>query len=245
MQKENQYSEIGHKFVECVRNLNFEEETNFMLILDVLDNIKIKDGYLLDFYKTDLWEYHTLPYVRKKEDERKSVDSRIFFTDDDYDEKTLFQHMEIPFTEMGIWQGYMLHILPGITPKGGHAKYDSIEEVFGFDDFFFNLLKTQVLNLAENNQNILDCIDRYASKVTIDNLQLEELAILLNTLGIGKFLPKIVINSSNTGTIESLFFSNYGGLIYESTTAIRDGNTLYFRYKNQKVLVKYNCGICF
>lgn len=245
MQKENQYSEIGHKFINVVKDINFKEETKFMPILNVLDNIKIKDGYILDFYKTDEWEYHTLPYVRKKEGERKSTGIGLFLSCPDSEEQRVFQYLEIPFTEMGIWQGYLLHILPGITPKGGHANYGATEEVYGFDDFFMNLLKTQGYNQAENNQKIKDRIDEFTSKVTIDNPQQEELVLLLNTLGIDTFLPKVVINSPNTATIESLFFSNFGGLIYESTTAIREGNTLRFQHKEQKVLVKYDCGIRF
>lgn len=250
MQRENQYSKIGHRFVKVVKGINFEKETNFMPILDVLDNIKINDGYLLDFYKTDEWEYHTLPYIRKKEDERKAVGSRMFFTRDDYDEKMLFQHLEIPFTEMGIWQGYLLHILPGITPKGGHANYDATKEVYGYHDVISCLLKIQEYNETENRQEICDFIDNYRFPEfrldkTTDDFDETRQELLLKILGIDTFLPKVTINSGDSATIESLFFSDFGGLIYESTTAIREGNTLRFQHKGQKVLVKYNCGICF
>lgn len=249
MQRGNQYSKVGHRFVKCVRSINFEKETNFMPILDVLDNIKIEDGYLLDFYKTDMWEYHTLPYIRKKEDERKAVGSRIFLTQDDYDERTLFQHLEIPFTEMGVWQGYLLRILSGITPKGGHANYYVTKEVYGYRDVIRCLLGIQY-NEAENRQEICDFMDKYRFPdlrldKTSNDFEEERQELLLKILGIDTFLPKVTINSEDTATIESLFFSDFGGLIYESTTAIRDGSTLSFRNKDQKVLVKYNCGICF
>ena len=251
MQKENRYSRIGHKFVKAVKKINFEKATYFMPILDVLNKIKIKDGYILDFYKTDKWEYHTLPYVRKKEDERKAVGSRIFFTDDDYDEEGLLQHMEIPFTEMGIWQGYLLHILPGITPKGGHANYGATKEVYGYLEVISCLFGIQY-NEAENRQEICDFIDNYwfakfnsMLEKTSDDFDEKQQELLLNILGIDTFLPKVTINSKDTATVESLFFSDFGGLIYESSTAIRDGNTLRFQHKDQKVLVKYYCGICY
>ena len=80
---------------------------------------------------------------------------------------------------------------------------------------------------------------------TSNDFEEERQELLLKILGIDTFLPKVTINSEDTATIESLFFSDFGGLIYESTTAIRDGSTLSFRNKDQKVLVKYNCGICF
>ncbi len=250
MQKENQYSRIGHKFVKAVKRINFEKATNFMPILDVLDSIKIKDGYILDFYKTDEWEYHTLPYVRKKEEERKSVDGGIFFSPDDTNEKRLFQHMEIPFNEMGIWQGYLLHILPGITPKGGHANYNATKEMYGYHDVISCLLNIQEYNETENSQEICDFMDKYRFPdlrldKTSDDFEEERQELLLKILGIDTFLPKVTIDSKDTATIESLFFSDFGGLIYESTTAIREGSTLRFQHKDQKVLVKYDCGICY
>lgn len=252
MQKENQYSEIGHKFISVVKDIDFEEETNFMPILDVLDKIKIKDGYLLDFYKTDRWEYHTLPYVRKKEEARKPVGSRIFFVFDDSNEKTLFQHMEIPFTKMGIWQGYLLRILSGITPKGGHANYKATKEVYGYFDVISCLLDIHEYKEAENRQEICDFIDNYnflefesRMENASDDFYEKQQELLLKILRIDTFLPKVTIDSKDTATIESLFFSDFGGLIYESTTAIRDGDTLRFQHKDQKVLVKYDCGICY
>jgi hypothetical protein len=157
--------------------------------------------------------------------------------------------MEIPFSEIGIWQGYLLHILPGITPKGGHANYGATKEVYGYRDVISCLLGIHY-NEAENRQEICDFMDKYRFPdlrldKTSNDFEEERQELLLKILGIDTFLPKVTINSEDTATIESLFFSDFGGLIYESTTAIRDGNTLRFQHKDQKVLVKYNCGVCY
>lgn len=224
---------------------NFDEETNFMPILDVLDIIKIKEGYVLDFYKTDKWEYHTLPYVRRIDAERKETSCRIFLERPESDLQRVFQYLEIPFTEMGVWQGYLLHILPGITPKRGHANYHAIEEVYGYEEFLRCLWCSQRENKAENNLELKEIIETHLIDFLSAKPNQELLSSLLKVIGIDAFLPKVAIISDDAATIESLFFSKFSGLVYEATMVIKEGKTLKYQPKDQRVLVKYNCGICY
>ena len=245
MEIENQFSIIGNKFIKIVMDIDFDEETNYMPILDVLDVIKIEEGYALDFYKTDKWEYHTLPYVRRIDAERKETGCRIFLKWSDSEKQGVFQHLEIPFTEMGVWQGYLLHILPSITPKRRHAEYHAVEEVYGYEEFLRCLWLSQTENMAENNLEMKKIIETHLIDFLSVKPNHELLSSILKVIGIDTFLPKVAIISDDTATIESLFFSKFGGLVYEATTVIKEGNTLKYQPKDQRVLVKYNCGICY
>lgn len=224
---------------------DFDEALDFMPMLDVLDLVKIKKGYVLNFYKTDMWEYHTIPYIRKEFGEKKETGCRCLREQPDPEEQRVFQYLEIPFTEMGVWQGYLLHILPGITPKGGHANYHAVEEVYGYEELLSCIFRSQGYNEAGNNRELEEIIERYNDEFMFDRPNPELLASLYNLLGIESFLPKAVINSEDSAIIESLFFSNFGGLVYEVTKAIRIGNTLKYEPQDQRVLVKYDCGICY
>ena len=219
----NPFSTIGDKFIRTVRKTKFDWFEDNQPLLDVLNLVEIEEGYVLDFYKTRLYEYDTLPYIRKKEDKRLGVEMLGFMT---HTEEDLFQRLRIPFTEMGVWQGYLMHILPNITPKEGHARYGTTLEVYSDTSLKYVMHHIEFPpSFPEHIIELVDTLSKY--------------------LGSDEILPKVTIESEGQATVESTFWSSFGGLIRETTTAIKKGETIEYKGKDQKILLKYNCGVNF
>lgn len=218
----NPFSRVGDKFIKTVRKTNFNTTTDYQFLMGALDLVAINEGYVLDFFKTRTYEYDTVPYVRREEDERLGVELLGFIS---HTEKALFQELRIPFTEMGIWQGYLMHILPNITPKVGHASYHATTEIYSDSD--------------------LDFVMRHIKYPPPFPGQTDLLVSLSNYLGSEVILPKITIESEGRAIVESTFWSEFGGLIRETTTAIKKGETIEYKGKDQKILLKYDCGVNF
>ena len=218
----NPFSNIGDKFIRTVRKTKFDWFEEYQPLLDLLDLVKIEEGCVLDFYKTRLYEYDTLPYIRKKEDKRLGVEMLGFMT---HTEEELFQRLRIPFTEMGIWQGYLMHILPSITPKVGHARYGCTLEIYSDNDLKYAMRHIEFPPPFPEHDELLSSLSKY--------------------LGSDDILPKVSIESEGQATVESTFWSVFGGLIRETTTAIKTWETIKYERKDQEILVKYDCGINF
>lgn len=218
----NPFSVIGDKFIRKVRKTKFDRFGDYQPLLDLLDLVKINEGYVLDFYKTRIYEYDILPYIRKKEDNRLDIELLGFMT---HTEEKLFQQLSIPFTEMGIWQGYLIHILPSITPKNGHALYRSTLEIYSDMDLKYAMNHIQFPPLPSKHEELLNSLSYY--------------------LGNDVILPKVTIKTGERAVVESTFWSEYGGLVHETTEAIKNGETIKYESKDQKILVKYDCGVNF
>lgn len=245
---DNPYSIKGDEFVNAVKNTDFEETTDFEHLLEVLDLVRIKDGYVLDFYQTRRYEYDTVPYVRGRFEERHDYDMPWFMH---HDGRDFLQGFDIPFSEMGIWQGYLLHILIDITPKEGHASYGTVTEVYSNKDLF------DVMGVSPTYEN--DASDYKKFLISI-GCRPEDIAeaikpkgshpdditeALLKYIGSKDIEPSVRIINDDQAEITAVFWSEFGGLIKETTIATKNGNTINYETKDQEVLVEYNCGICY
>ena len=245
---DNAYSIKGNEFVDAVLNMDFDNAEDYEHLLEVLDLVKIKDGYVLDFYKTRQYEYETVPYVREVNAERNGYDMLWFMHSD---EKDFLQGFDIPFNEMGIWQGYLLHILIDITPKDGHANYGAVTEIYGDADLYKVMgvsphhdndasdYKKLLMGLGYKPEEVREALKPIGSKPK------DITEGLLQYIGSEDILPTVSIINDDEAEIISTFWSEFGGLIKETTIATRNGNTINFESKDQVVLVKYNCGICY
>lgn len=220
--KKNPFSVVGDKFIRLVRKTKFDRLEDYQPLLDVLNLVKINEGYVLDFYKTRTYEYDILPYIRKKEDNRLDIELLGFMT---HTEEALFRQLSIPFTEMGVWQGYLMHILPNITPKNGHALYGSTLEIYSDMDLKFAMNHIKFPPLPQKHEELLNSLSYYLRSDVV--------------------LPRVTIETEGRAVVESTFWSEFGGLVHETTEAIKNGKTIKYEGIDQKVLVKYDCGVNF
>ncbi len=127
-------------------------------------------------------------------------------------------YFDVPFTEYGIMQAWILDNLTDFMPKGWHCNYSN--KFFIFD---FKGAKAALLNKFANKPEMLE---------KIESVDFKDL------------LPVVTING-DSAILEYAYWSNWQGLVKAKTIVEKSGCSVKFSKPETKVIVKYDCGIVF
>jgi len=151
--QESQLAIVGQDFISAIENFDFERFDDIMPILKPLYKISVRDGYVVDAFKSgDRWGSTFRLYACRRDaickyepyannDEAKQGKNIVPYHDTMWISGLLdisvskqipsvFNSLTIPFDEMGIWQAYLLSIAPTLMPKDWHGGYSDRLYIF-------------------------------------------------------------------------------------------------------------------
>jgi len=204
---------------------------NLMDIIATLPELKIRDGYEFDAFKCgdDMgWEFQTYCCKAGSElqfEDGMTYDDAHYIQDlhDAYatrDVKPAIGYFEVPFTEEGIFQAWLLDNAHEFMPRYWHANYN-------VKDFIFQ--KEDLENLFEKEDGL--CSRESAREETM----------ALDPAGM---LPKVTVEG-DTAWVEYTYWNDWKGLVKARTKAVRYGSGISFDEPELDVLVMFDCLINF
>lgn len=241
MNQTEQFIEVGKAYIDALNKLDIAHPEGVAHILDILDCVHPDPGYKLGIYierpspndavthrcdqawflclKSNHRPIVRMPYRPKPGGVYHLGDMcYLRFTFD------FFNHLTIEPTAMGAWQAYLLSIAKTLLPFSGGLYYTKRKLVFSHDQ----LRKIEIIDWEELKRGDLDCIK---------HPELEDLTVNIS--------PFVHIEG-NQAVVSCCHWNDWGGLIREhaKTTFFNDRVYIFDDFE-EKVLFKYNCGICF
>lgn len=128
----------------------------------------------------------------------------------------IWDDLNVPFTEMGIWQALLLYRTLTFMPKGWHGNYLNHWYIFSQDDM----------------QRI---VDKYSSYKSVDHEKLE------SYLGRDDILPSVNIDGDKA-VVSYCIWTRWGGLCRLTVPVERLNQSVIFGKGERQTLVKYDCG---
>ena len=199
------------EFEMFMNRCDFDSFNDLMFVLPQLPFLRIHEGYVLDAFKDGIedfgWEFR--PYCRQGSAER------IVGVTNNVKVAPILTFFNVPFTEEGIMQAWLLDNLSDFMPKFWHANYTC---------------KTFVFNI----ENVMQKVHRrgvhaYAKIKSCDT----------NSL-----LPCVSIRSQEA-FLEYAYWNDWSGLVKVKNKVVKDGATVRFHEPERKTLVEYHCNTIF
>lgn len=228
---------------KCEKEGLLDKFDDIEFIRKYLSLIGIKEGYCLDAFRCgdrvgSMFKFYacqigsTVEYIPEPP-KKKSLLASIFskkrrYTDDKYighmlsDEDSevvpdYFNYLTVPFTEIGVWQAYLLKNTPSLLTLWWHAAYNRFSYIF---------TKKDLLSAIKHQKDI-----ELADKVTAFSNQ----EILI---------PKVVING-NKAIVSCCKWNDWVGLYQEFVEITKKGNRVHFSEPVRKRIIGYSSDIMF
>lgn len=236
-EEENKLAKIGDEFEEFMNQCDFEEFYDLMFILPKLPLLNIRDGYELDaFQKGDSLGWIIQPYCHKEGALEYYNPTKV----DSYNDALIIRgqidwndaegvppilpYFNVPFTEEGIMQAWLLDNLANYMPKGWHSLRR--KKYFVYD--------------TERIVSIISDKDSKTQKTLgQSNLRDELMALDLEALQ-----PSVKI-TGDKAVLEYAYWNNWNGLVKSVVEVEKVGNSVKFGNPKYHVLIEYDCGIKF
>lgn len=236
-------------FEEFMDGCDFSKFSNLMNILPQLPTIKIENGYKFDAFKCgDNMGWRIVPYVcqisASAEWEPQIIEEtgevltpyndslRIQGMHSWQESKCIppiLQYFNVPFSEEGIMQAWLLNNIEDFMPKGWHSNYGQKYFVFNKKVFYYLFPDTI------SKTNILEsCLQKDRMKVKSRLLSID----------INSLLPTIKING-DSAILEYAYWNDWSGLNKIKQPVKRVGNTVEFGEAQKEILISFCCSLNF
>lgn len=238
---------IGDTFVNFVKELCIEDCDDLNSLLSNLPNLELDENYVLDDYRSRRKTNTSLRlYVRSKDKKRPSDQEFESVIDCKYEtiiikignilllkyrkriksdilkEENPFNHIFSPFTEEAIWQAYLLYQTYHLIGMRWHGAYNR--------RLFINLFGD---------------IEKINQEPHVNEVNYKRLNRMINDCWSAYLLPSIIL-LNNCAYVIHCWFDQWKGLI-QVTCKIRydrkKKQIVRFEIVEERVLVKYNCGV--
>ncbi len=145
--------------------------------------------------------------------------SGLYSYDDTEKIPPFLPYFEVPFTELGIMEAWLLTIAPNFMPKVWHACYSDV-------DYIADRQKFEKL--------FSDTDNRDTNFITAANK--------VKTIPFDELLPQIKIDGNRASLIYS-YWSEWRGLVRETVVVTPKGKSVEFSPPSVERLVPYDCGL--
>lgn len=152
------------------------------------------------------------------------IDGRISFGEAK-DVPPILPYFDVPFTEEGIIQAWLLNNISDFMSKGWHMNYSSV-------DYVFNVRRMEKLFPPYDPDEKSSFGGRSKVRDEVFALDLESL------------LPTVKV-AGNTAVLEYAYWNDWRGLVKSTVKVEKDGNSVKFSKPENQILVEYDCGIIF
>ena len=241
MESFNVCPKIAQNFVDIFDYSFMYIDKNLMYVLDFLPNLKIKEGYVLNYFSVGS-EYgkgikgychqhrftgNYVPYdehgqVIPYNDFLKITD--LIGWDAANTIPSILNYFDVPFTQEGLMQAWILNNIEEFLPRTWHANYNDKHFIFSEED---------IDELFPEQSEGESC---FCSR--------EECCDKVNALNIAALLPIITMNET-TAILTYSYWSDWNGLVKITMSIEKNDNSVSFGQSKKEILVKYDCGIIF
>ena len=152
------------------------------------------------------------------------INDRIDFREAE-DVPPILPYFDVPFTEEGIIQAWLLYHLEDFMPKGWHMNYCRV-------DYVFNIRRIENMFPPYNPEERSSFGGRSKVRDEVFALDLESLLPTVKVLG-------------DTAVLKYAYWNDWRGMVKSTVTVEKDGNSVKFSRPENQILVKYDCGIKF
>lgn len=235
-EKERPLGDMAADFDAFMYESDFKSFDNLMFVMAELPLLKIRDGYELDaFQRGNDHGWYMQAYCCKAGADVRYVPEKH----GDYDDSlrihgrigfgaisslpAVLSYMEVPFTEEGIMQAWLLDNLTDFMPKGWHANYST--KYFIFDEYRID----ELFPIASDEDGLQG---RSMVRNQVKALDRELL------------LPSVTIDG-DTAVLEYAYWNDWSGMTKVCVPVKRVGNSVEFGDAEKELVVKYHCGIRF
>ena len=230
--EQNHLGKMAAEFEDFMRKSNFRCFANIMFVLDKLPLLKIREGYELDAFKVggrtgasyqaycckENSDIRYIPSEGVEYDDSMYIHGLISYEEAD-SVPDYMPYFNVPFTEEGIMQAWLLRKLTDFMPLDWHACYNE---------------KTYVFETSRIE-------DMFSPEKTGDIMKVRRqvMDIDLETL-----LPKVTI-AGDSATIEYAYWNDWRGLVKVTVDVEKQGDKVVFGKSKGEVLVAYESGLRF
>ena len=152
------------------------------------------------------------------------INDRIDFREAD-DVPPILPYFDVPFTEEGIIQAWLLYNLEDFMPKGWHMNYSRV-------DYVFDIRRIENMFPPYNPEERSSFGGRSKVRDEVFALDLESL------------LPTVKV-TGDTAVLEYAYWNDWRGMVKSTVKVEKDGNSVKFSKPENQILVEYDCGIIF
>ena len=152
------------------------------------------------------------------------INDRIDFREAD-DVPPILPYFDVPFTEEGIIQAWLLYNLEDFMPKGWHMNYSRV-------DYVFDIWRIENMFPSYNPEERSSFGGRSKVRDEVFALDLESL------------LPTVKV-TGDTAVLEYAYWNDWRGMVKSTVKVEKDGNSVKFSKPENQILVEYDCGIIF
>jgi len=149
---------------------------------------------------------------------------RIDFREAD-DVPPILPYFDVPFTEEGIIQAWLLYNLEDFMPKGWHMNYSRV-------DYVFDIRRIENMFPPYNPEERSSFGGRSKVRDEVFALDLESL------------LPTVKV-TGDTAVLEYAYWNDWRGMVKSTVKVEKDGNSVKFSKPENQIFVEYDCGIIF
>ena len=158
----------------------------------------------------------------------------------------IWEDLIVPFTEVGIWQAILLNETVALFPKGWHANYLKKTYVFS---------KADLQQIIDDKKSRYDYTDEEIEKLNaywrfldmtphFDQYKKSNYDKLVSYLDREDILPSVEI-CGEKAEASYCYWSEWDGFCRATAPVVRCGQSVVIGKPNRKVLVAYDCGICY
>ncbi len=191
------------------------------ILSTALNHLRIVDGYKLKaLCYTRFGGWGIRPVVYKDD---QTVDKVRYIS------LNILDYLEVPFTERGIMQAWLLKRLSDFLPMDGY-------EVFGSRFYLFGGLS--IFSIFHNDNGVIP------EQGLWRDLYYKRLPKREEVLGIDKetLYPSVVIDGDQA-TLSCCYWNDWTGLVKVTVLAKRIGNSVRFEHLNSEILIEHDCNI--
>ena len=152
------------------------------------------------------------------------INDRIDFREAD-DVPPVLPYFDVPFTEEGIIQAWLLYNLEDFMPKGWHMNYSRV-------DYVFDIRRIENMFPPYNPEEKSSFGGRSKVRDEVFALDLESL------------LPTVKV-TGDKAVLEYAYWNDWRGMVKSTVKVEKDGNSVRFSKPENQILVEYDCGIIF
>lgn len=241
----NRFAKTGRDFIRACHGIkaNFNStEVQFASLTDVMETLPHLKKNENAVFETKLpmmagMGDQCYPFARNKDEITFNYDvfrsSYLWFDMEvlrDFGLSPIEENVSFDFTEDAVWEMFLLSEITRHLPLFWHA---------GYLDVRYILSKTD-LNIIQREHHGVISITNVAGFHSLRESRKMEVC-----KNIDEFLPLVVLVSPEEAIITLTEWSEWGGLSRRIIRVKKTRQGLKFLKPKVKVLVKYNCGICF
>lgn len=213
-----------------------------------LTEVYLREGYVLKRERVGNWSYGYVDIYTAPQDGQEREGDVPWYCKGEIPEgyhfcrsfrhKHLFEHLEVPFTEKGIFQAALLWNAWTMLPLFSHSCYD--ERFYLFEENLLGQLR------KPDNEMFLSTRNEYKRPRRENEiyLLLSSKVSELDGYDDDVLSPSVRIEGDKA-TVQTAYWNYHEGLVLGEQSVLMVGDTVALGYLKKNIILEYNCGVVY